>query len=166
VLLAAVLAAASLAGVPSATYPGPVVSFSYPATWQAAAWPERTRSYVPLVGVANQALRDPCSVTANLIRCGFPVGHLKRGGVVGWWSRFGLIISPEALVVTNFRVGGRGATIRTWRGGHCRTIGGDRTIVVTVLPGNLRFEACLRAPGLAARERQIRALLASASFLS
>lgn len=166
-LLAALVAAASLAVSPTATpYAGPAVSFSYPDAWQLASWPERTRNYVPLVGVSTQPLADPCSVTPEVIRCGFPLQQLRRGGVLAWWSRFGLRIVPDTFVVTNFTVGGRRASYRAWRGGHCKAIGGDRTIVVTVLPGDLRFEACLRRPNLAARERQIRALLASTTFSS
>jgi hypothetical protein len=165
VWLAALLAAASLGGSPPvATYAGPTVAFAYPAAWQAQAWQEPTHNFVPLVAVATQPLHDPCAVAANVIRCGWPVERLKRGGTFAWWARIGLLISPTSLVVTNTTVGGRGASLATWRPGHCREIGGDKTLVVTVLPGDLHFEACLRKPGLAAHERQIRALLASTTF--
>ena len=166
VWLPALLAAASLGGSPPVTqYPGPTVAFSYPSGWQLQAWQEPTHNFVPLVGVSTQPLHDPCSVTTTVIRCGFPLSRLNPGGVLGWWARVGLTISPTSLVVTNYTIGGRRAVFKVYRRpGHCRQIGGDRTIVVTVMPGDLHFEACLRRPGLAAHERMIRAMLASTTF--
>lgn len=163
--LAALLAAASLSGSPPvATYTSVPLSFSYPATWQIQAWQEPTHSFVPLVGVSTQPLHDPCSITPTVIRCGFPLERLNPGGILGWWSRIGLLIAPAGAVVTNYSLGGRRASLVTWRPGHCQAIGGDKTLVVTVLPGDLHFEACLRRPNLAAHERQIRAMLASTTF--
>jgi hypothetical protein len=152
------------------TYENSLLSFSHPAAW--TAYPFRWAGelhFRPMVYLSTQPLHDPCSTQGNTTTCGFPVGHLRPGGVLVTWQASG----PTAVALgpgTRIRVGGRLARRVSTADGVCRSIGADRTIDVLVetspLPSTLtEFTACLRGPGLAQEEKSVQALLASTKFI-
>ena len=82
---------------------------------------------------------------------------------------------PSGVRVATFpgeklRVDGRVARLSVQRPGRCGGVGADETISVAIarpLAGNwTQVDACLRGPKLAPLEQQVRALLASARFLT
>ena len=164
-------AQAAAKGRPLLEYSSAPLSFSYPAAW--TAYPYRGRGelhFQPVVYLSTQPVHEPCSTQGNETTCGFPVDHLKPGGVLVAWQASGMPamgLPPGSRI----RVGGRPATFADTAGGICRKIGADRTIsaVVETSPPPAAFTyltACLRGPGVAANERSVKALLASTTFLS
>jgi hypothetical protein len=116
-------------------------------------------------------VHDPCSTNGDTTSCGFPIRHLRPGGVLVVWEVSGipgvLGHGPGELI----RVGGHPAKLGTNHGGVCRSIGGDRTIEVAVQTSReaaplTYFTACLRGPNLAQNERRVDALLASTRLSS
>jgi len=180
--LAGVLAAWSAASPQSrpklATYRNSFVTFRYPAAWSQGVWrtPQQALHFHPMVFLSAQPTHDPCSTSAAVgggttISCGWPISRLAPGSLVVRWENRG---SPDASLA-NFpglstRVGGRGAKLSTRLPGSCGGLGADAAITVAIarpLASNwTAFEACLRGPNLAEHERQVRALLASARFLT
>jgi hypothetical protein len=69
------------------------------------------------------------------------------------------------LLATVIGIVAAGPRLRITRPGYCRTIGGDESVSATVTVRHRRtysVSACLRGPGVAAGERGVRAMLASA----
>ncbi|MFL5943578.1 MAG: hypothetical protein ACJ75L_09980, partial [Gaiellaceae bacterium] len=152
---------------PLTSYSGSYVSFSYPAGWKALQFqrPLELHSF-PLVYLSTQAIHSPCSTHGNETNCGWPLKHLRPGGVLAVWE---LPYAPpcngcaSGPTGTPVQVGGRLATRQVKAGGACRAIGADRTIEVLV-KNSVEFMACLRGPNLAQNERRVDALLRSTQF--
>lgn len=152
---------------PLASYSGSYVSFDYPSGWKALRFQRPLELHsMPIVYLSTQAIHSPCSSQGNATTCGWPLKHLRPGGVLAVWQ---LPYSPpcpgcaSAQAGTQVRVGGRSATRQVKAGGVCHTIGADRTIDVLV-KGSVEFMACLRGPNLAQNERRVDALLRSTRF--
>jgi hypothetical protein len=139
------------------TYRGHGITFAYPASWR-----HRHRGFYstmtsPIVDLGTQPMVDPCVHSGNSTSCWFPVRHLDRGGVVVMWSTGGGLIDPAHGPVP-------GVHVKTLLTG-CRSLGGGEEITASVvLRGGRVYEAaaCLRGPDVAAHEREVRAMLASA----
>jgi len=151
------------------------VTFRYPAPWATSVWQEQVPHFQPMVYLSTQATHDPCrtsvSAGATSITCGFPLAKLDRGGVLVTWENKGFPgTSIARLPGASTRVDGRNAKVSVARPGACRGVGADETMTVVIarpLPSNwTQVSACLRGPDLAAREAQVRSLLASARFLT
>jgi hypothetical protein len=98
---------------------------------------------------------NPCRHHGNITSCGLPIDHLRRGGVVVTWTVDGLPGLPRAP----------GLHVTVTSPGFCRSVGGTQTIaaqLTTHKHTTLWVDACLRAPGLVANGRAVRAMLASA----
>jgi hypothetical protein len=110
----------------------------------------------PVVDLATQPTRNPCSEH----RCGFPVRHLRPGGVVVVWNAGAGMTDPA-------HPSREGVHVRVLRRG-CRALGGSEELVARVVVRGGRIyqaAACLRAPGVAVHDREVRLMLASASRL-
>jgi hypothetical protein len=107
----------------------------------------------PVVDIATQPTRDPCVEH----RCWFPVRLLHPSGVVVMWNTGPAMVDPA-------HPPGPGVRVTILRQG-CRALGGDRELLArVVLRGGRIYDAaaCLRGPGLAALDGEVRAMLASA----
>jgi len=152
------------------------VTFRYPAAWASSSWTKQELHFDPMVYLSTeQAQHDPCrtsaSATGKTVSCGWPIKRLASNGVLVQWENRG---SPGVRVATfpgeKLRVDGRVARLSVQRPGRCGGVGADETISVAIarpLAGNwTQVDACLRGPKLAPLEQQVRALLASARFLT
>ena len=159
---------AKAAGDPSqpVIYRSAGLTFRHPAAWTAYPFRETGElHFMPLVYLSTQPVHDPCSTHGNTTSCGLPVRHLRPGGVLVSWQVNGIPamgLGPGARI----RVGGHPATRVVTRGGICKKIGADRTMVIAVetspTPSPLTYvTACLRGPNLPQNERRVDALLAS-----
>jgi hypothetical protein len=152
------------------TYRGSGLTFRHPAAWTAYPFHGLAElHFMPLVYLSTQPVQDPCSTHGGTTRCGFPIRHLRPGGVLVVWEVNGLPAVLGHGPGERIRVGGHLAKRGTNHGGVCRSIGGDRTIEVTIQTSRsgaplTYFTACLRGPHLAQNERRIDALLASTRF--
>jgi hypothetical protein len=107
----------------------------------------------PVVDLATQPTRNPCVAH----RCGFPVRHLRRGGVVVMWNTGAGLIDPAHPPAPGVRV----TVLR--RG--CRALGGAEELIARVVLRTGRIyeaAACLRGPGTPIQEGEVRAMLESA----
>ena len=157
------------------TFRNDFVSFRYPAPWATSVWKEQLPHFQPMVYLSTQATHDPCATSVSAagasVTCGFPVGKLDPGGVLVKWENKGFPgTSLARFPGTPTRIDGRSAKISIARPGMCRSVGADETMTVVIgrpLPNNwTEVAACLRGPNLAAHEAQVRALVASARFLT
>jgi hypothetical protein len=185
-LLAVFAVAAAAAGVLSVTlraqqppvgvFGNGFVTFHYPAAWASSSWTKQELHFDPMVYLSTErAQHDPCrtsaSATGKTVSCGWPIDRLSSNGVLVQWENRG---SPGVRVATfpgeKLRVDGRVARLSVQRPGRCGGVGADETISVAIarpLAGNwTQVDACLRGPRLASLEQQVRALLASARFLT
>jgi hypothetical protein len=102
---------------------------------------------------------NPCRRHGNVTTCDLPIGHLMPGGVVVTWTIDELPRPPSELPLP-------GVHIRVSTPGYCRRIGADESVMARIVTPRhelLWIDACLRAPGLAANEWAVRAMLASAT---
>jgi hypothetical protein len=183
----AVLAlAAAVAGVLSVTlraqessfgvYSNDFVTFRYPSAWSPSAWSKQELHFAPMVYLSTErAGHDPCRTTSSsagrTTSCSWPIDRLSANGVLVQWENRGY---PGARVAAfpgeKLRVGGRAARLSVQRPGRCGGVGADETISVAIARPLARnwtqVDACLRGPKLAPLEQQVRALLASARFLT
>lgn len=139
------------------TYRGHGITFTYPASWRHRHRGFYSNMTSPIVDLGTQPMVDPCVHSGNSTSCGFPVRRLDRGGVVVMWEEGGGLIDPAHRPVPGVHV----MTLRT----GCRSLGGGEEITASVvLRGGRVYEAtaCLRGPDVAAHEREVRAMLASA----
>jgi hypothetical protein len=135
------------------TYSGHGVSFSYPASWRYRNRGSSSQMSSPVIDLATQPTRSPCVAH----RCGFPVRHLRRDGVVVMWNTGAGLIDPA-------HPPGPGVRVTVLRRG-CRALGGAEELIARVVLRTGRIyeaAACLRGPGMPAPERELRAMLASA----
>lgn len=154
-----------------ATFRNAFLEFRYPRAWQPLRFGSSGELHLhPMLYLSTQPAHDPCHRTGPSITCGWPVDHLRPSGMVALWENRGypgwsLSSRPGARL----RIGGRPAREQTAHPGDCGTIGADETVSVQIarpVDANwTAFTACLRGPGLAGRESEIKALLASTRFL-
>ena len=123
--------------------------------------------------LSNRDMHPPC----NDGECGLPVTELEPGGIVAWWSANGMpgwtFDAAEGDPIT---VAGRRAKLSILKGnpgwtpsGACGPIGADwaiRAVVerLDVSDNWYELDACIRGPGAAMFESQVRALLASTTL--
>jgi hypothetical protein len=172
----AVWSAASPGAAGLQTYRNEFATFKYPAAWAPSVFTERTLHFHPMVYLSTQPTHDPCRTTSSAgggktTACSWPVGRLAPGGVgVLVENRGGPGVTLASFAGQPMRIGGRSARVSTQKPGTCRALGADATVSVTIarpLSSNwTALQACLRGPNLAARERQVRALLSSMRFLA
>jgi hypothetical protein len=153
-----------------ANFQNEFVALRYPAAWRPLVVPATGELHFdPMLYLSTQAGHDPCRHSGTTTACGWPVARLRQNGILiavenkgypGW--------SLATVPGKALRVGGRAAKKVVSRPGRCATIGADETIEVAIarpLNGNWTdVTACLRGPQLAARERELDALLATARF--
>lgn len=145
-------------------------AFRHPSGWKTFEFPGSFH-FNPLVYVSTQPGHDPCRKSdSSTTVCGWPIDRLRPNGVLIVWENRGFPGGSFASVPGKaLRVGGRSAKSATTRPGRCSAIGADETVDVAIqLPARenwTEMTACLRGPDLSAREREIRALLASTSFV-
>jgi hypothetical protein len=180
-LVSAVLASAALVtGCASTAAPPPAatsgfstmgLAFRYPGTWRSGKWGDDVSSFsAPIVFLSTSRLHDPCQRTVNAqvttVQCGDPVSALAPGAVLVRWSGNG---TPNWHAPTaNVQVGGRPATETVTASAPCRALGGTRAITV-VIPDNsasgwYEMDACLRGPGIPAKQADITAMLKTVRF--
>jgi hypothetical protein len=138
-----------------AHYRGHGIEFTYPIEWRYQHSGVSTQMTSPLIDLSTQRMGDPCH---GKLGCGWPVTRLRPGGVVLMVFSGGSIVPPTST----------SRTIREYRGdrldGLAASIGCDTVLVgdyQAPTVADLSFSACFRAPGLAAHEREFRAMLDS-----
>jgi hypothetical protein len=140
------------------------LDFSYPASWQAIAYQSRSSFSTTMVYLSNQAMHKPCPDGS----CGPGAPKLQPGGFIAWWSERGTpSFTFDTAVGDPLTVGGRRAKLSV-RSEVC-WIGGDVLMSAVVerpeAPNNwYELDACIRGPGVAEIESQVRALLASTTL--
>ena len=101
---------------------------------------------------------NPCHTSGTTTTCGWPLRHLRPGGVVVTWT-------ADYMPGLGIRRPPKGIHLRITRPGNCRAFGATETVtgrLVTPKHDVFLVNACLRAPGLGADQRAVRAMLASA----
>ncbi|MGH3074044.1 MAG: hypothetical protein ACRDQC_03910 [Gaiellales bacterium] len=136
---------------------GSGIQFDYPASWSHHRHGFSTSMTGPIIDLSTQPMINPCTTTGNTTQCTLPVRRLKPGGVVVVWDTGG-----------GFSIQSRrpdlGVRVRVIRPG-CPKVGGDEAVVGSIVASHRRVflvSACLRGPNVAANERAVRAMLASA----
>jgi hypothetical protein len=145
---------------PLSHYRGNGIAFSYPAAWGHHRHGFYSMETDGIIDLSTQRMVDPCRPAGNGHTCGWPLHTLHPGGVVVTWTTGG-DIDPAALPTA-------GTTVKVTRPGDCRSIGGGETLLARLVTSRrsvFSVAACLRAPGLAANQREFRAMLASARAL-
>jgi hypothetical protein len=119
--------------------------------------------------LSSQRMHDPCVRTGTSISCARQLGALRAGAVLVSWTRAGfpgLTLANAPGRRTTFA--GRPSKLDIARPGACADIGAEETVTARIsaeAPENyVEMQACLRGPSLAARERQVLALLGSLRF--
>jgi hypothetical protein len=138
---------------------GAGIQFYYPASWS-HRHPGILQHFgaSPVIDLSTQSMVDPCTKTGSTTRCGLPIHGLKPGGVVVTWA----LLSPYPLGARRRPLG---VHVRVERPGFCRSVGGEEGVFASVVVRHHRVYsvgACLRGPNVAANERAVRAMLASA----
>jgi len=134
------------------------IAFAYPA-----AWSHHRRGFMStmtdgFVDLSTQPMMSPCRTRGTRTTCGWPIRHLRPGGVVVEWSAGSGMIEPGYLPPV-------GVHVSVLHDPHCRRMGGERSLSArVVLRGHRSYQAyaCLRAPGVAANDLAFRAMVASA----
>jgi hypothetical protein len=161
---------ASTSAPQQARYHDEVLTFDRPAAWTPHRYQVFSSFSSAIVYLSNQPLHDPCARTrlpggALQISCGHPITHLAPGGVLIEWTResrpnWKLSDAPGV----EQQIAGRPSRLAIRRPGRCANLGADETILAFIsrASGNwYQLQACLRGPGLASNERQVRQLLAT-----
>lgn len=155
-----------------ARYHDDVLTFSYPASWTPRRYEVVSSFSSAIVYLSNQSLHDPCTrrrlaADGLSITCGHPISQLAPRGVLIEWTREGFPnwkLSDAPGVAQ--QIAGRPSRLAIRRPGRCASLGADETILASITrpSGNwYQLLACLRGPGLATSERQVRQLLATAT---
>lgn len=162
--------------VPLATYRNSFMTFRYPAAWSPRVWQTTELHFHPMLYLSTQPTHNPCRTETaagdgTSIACGAAVDRLAPGGVVIVWQNQGYPgTSLASFTGRSMQIDGRPAKLSAGRPRTCGAIGADEEISVNIarpLAGNwTSIDACLRGPGLAEKERQVRALLGSTRFLT
>jgi hypothetical protein len=143
-----------------ALYRGAGIEFLYPDAWShRVSNPGVTGTIADeIVDLATAPMHARCHRVGDTDACGFPIARLKPGGVfVSWTAEYGL------TNLSHLPPAGRHVTVV--RPGLCGRIGATATVaarIVTLTHATFIVQACLRSPGLAAGERAVRAMIASA----
>jgi hypothetical protein len=153
---------------PTRTFKTPLwgIAFSYPAKWRAAHWPEHSSFTDSIVYLGNVPLHNPCRKTGQGRVCGAPVDALPHAGVFVSVSSFGFPDTTlDGVAGKRETIAGRRAKVSVNRPGRCGVTGRDETIEAVisrrVTDNFFLVTACLREPGVAHGEREVRALLDS-----
>ena len=139
-------------------YRGHGIVFAYPPAWlhrRAGYMSPETQGFVDL---STQPMIDPCHTSGTTTTCGWPLRHLRPGGVVVTWT-------ADYMPGLGIRRPPKGIHLKITRPGYCRAFGATETVtgrLVTPKHDVFLVNACLRAPGGGADERAVRAMLASA----
>ncbi|HEY3764616.1 MAG TPA: hypothetical protein VGL44_05620 [Gaiellales bacterium] len=134
------------------------IAFSYPAAWRYRRRGFLTTMSEGIVDLSTQRMVDPCRTHGNATTCSWPTDHLRPGGIVVSWSRFGGLVAPGHLPRS-------GVTVKTLRDPYCRRVGGAVELEGRIVTRRHRVydvDACLARPGLLANAIAFRAMLASA----
>jgi hypothetical protein len=140
------------------SYRGHGIVFAYPL-----AWTHRRPGYMSpetqgFVDLSTQPIVDPCHTSGNITTCGWPLRHLRPGGVVVTWT-------ADYMPGLSIHRPPTGVHAKISRPGYCRTFDATETVtarLVTARHGIFLVNACLRGPGIASEERAVRTMLASA----
>jgi hypothetical protein len=135
------------------TFRNAYVTFRYPASWHLRQWRPTGGALRYAVWLSNVRLRSPCRRTGASTTCSEPLRRLPPRTVYVSWT---LSMTPGFT--------GRPVPLSIEHPGGCRRLGGGETISEG-LAGGTFIEACVRGPGLAADEREVQAMLASARVL-
>jgi hypothetical protein len=134
------------------------IAFSYPAAWSHHRRGFQSTMTDGFVDLSTQPMVNPCRTRGTKTTCGWPIRHLRSGGVVVDWSTGGMLLEPG-------RLGPVGVRVRVLHDPYCRRVGGNRALSAqVVLRGHRSYlaYACLRAPNVARNDVAFRAMVASA----
>lgn len=149
------------------TFTGGHVSFEYPAAWHAYKYPDSSQSFSLITFLSNDQLHAPCVFEPRSTTCGQPIDQLARSSILVTWSSNGFpgwtLRSAHGKPLT---VGGRRAKLKVTDSGCGIGANVEMDLVVAdPTPHNWNeLQACIRGPGPAGFERQIRAMIASTRF--
>jgi hypothetical protein len=157
--------------VPTRYFHSDAVAFRFPATWTTYDhdMPLSTLSS-PIVYLSNEPLHAPCETHGSSVTCGPPIDQLGPHDVFVTWSENGSPMWTFAHDASGrpISVGGHRAKIRIEHGnGGCAHLDGDTSVEVVIqrFPENwYQMSACLRGPGVAAAEAQVRSMLQTVKF--
>lgn len=124
--------------------------------------------------IASIPLPDPCREVGDSITCDrLPPIVLPPGGIVIRIDTARSLLGPSSLVTPppdgeDLQVNGYRTTLVRVAGGACAAIGADETITILVPTlgdwiGRTTVLACMRGPGLAELEAEVRAFVARAA---
>jgi len=153
--------------------PGLRIAFDYPAGWRSRR-PDleniRHYGFSPVLFLATQPLQRQCQIRktkgGNAITCRAAIEKLFPGSVYVTISFGGAPGYTLADAKGEYeKIGRKSAKVDRERSGACAVLGADETITVQIESG-IDIQACLRSPGLAARERELRSIFSSLRFLT
>lgn len=144
-------------------YRGGGVGFLYPDAWRYRVGNPGVTGTIAsgIVDFATQPMHARCHTFGNTTSCSFPIGRLKPGGVFVAW-----IADYET---SRAHPPSPGSHVEVTTPGLCSRMGATETVaarVVTRTHATYTVQACLRSPGVAAGERAVRAMVASAKGVS
>ena len=176
---AAVFAATSGAGAAQRVWPqlsvplstSSSMSFSYPARWHVLGSTLSSRfvtsHYALLAFVGTVPMHKPCLEAPSPCNPE-AIDSLPLGHVYARWSAVDSAPSAGHATATPVTIGGRHGWMLVDPRGWCRRYGAARTVLVYLSPavasGALRFDACLRPPGLKAEQATVLRILRSTKF--
>lgn len=141
-----------------AAYHGHGIVFAYPLAWSHRRPGFMSPETQGIIDLGTQLMVNPCHTSGTITTCGWPVRHLRPGGVVVTWT-------ADYMPGLSIHRPPRGVHVQVKRPGYCRSLGGTETVsarLVTRRHETFLVNACLRAPGVRSGERAVRAMVASA----
>lgn len=162
---------ASGSGAAWPTYRNAGIELQYPPGWQATNYSDDVGNEAySLVFLSNQAMHDPCHISANEKSCGNVIGRIRPGGILVEWFAWAfpgwryLNGGPGA-----FFIDGHPARILHSGATACRGLGVGAHEAVDVgvrsaLDGFI-FTACYKGPDSPILQRQMAEILHSTQFL-
>jgi hypothetical protein len=167
--------APSPSGGPLSFYADESITFGYPAAWRFAGGGYQGLHDRIVTYLSTQPLQPPC-MSRDIpgggfsVRCQLPVGELKSGDVLAWWTEgglrpFGVPVPPGQPI----RVDGYDARVNAVPGGlPCPVIGGDELVAGSVdFRGSIAFysfTACAKGLAPGQLEAEVRTVLANTRF--
>jgi hypothetical protein len=149
-------------------YAGKGYTFTYPAAWRYQRGGFVSTETSPIIDLATQPMGDPCH---GSLGCGWPVMHLRPGGVVVMvWGGPMFTDKPEhaRLTFRSYRIAHSGVPRNGVDDTLARSIGCDKVFTATYQlnstkrgGGYVGFSACARAPGLATDSEQFHTMAES-----
>ena len=156
---------------------GQGVAFDYPAAWGSAQFDVVSSFSFSIVYLSTAPLADPCDRGPNTIACVREAASaLGPDGVLVEWSGHGFPgWTFDPTKGRRVAVGGRAATLEDLAADDlaaddgCRSIGGERLLVVTIDDQRsdsnwTEVRACLRGPDVADLEGEVGRMLASVAW--